>query len=110
MILIDFENTHDPGVVDERVELGEPAGDGIVQCAYFRRLGDVAAKGLKAGKAQSRHFQRLFVAAGDDNGVALFDQPPRQFQADAAAAAGDQDRPIGKSHFFRSMIVCDERI
>src|SRR6202035_5299730 len=96
--VVDIDLTHDAGVVDQNVELGELFGDLFVKSADRFRIGNVASKGVNLWKGRFRTVHLSLIAARDKNRVAKRCELFGEFVTDAAATAGDQNRIVREFH------------
>jgi regulator of protease activity HflC (stomatin/prohibitin superfamily) len=82
------------GVVDEDIDRPEPRPDSRHQRLHLGAVGDVGAGGedhAVALQLGARTAQGIRVTAADGDASASVDQFPRQGEAQAARAAGDQN-------------------
>src|ERR1700730_8239474 len=96
--VVNIDLTHDAGVVDQNVELGELFGDLFVKSGDRFRIGNVALKGMNFGKGRFRAVHLRLISARDKNrvtkGIELFGK----FVTNAAGTAGDQNRIAPEFH------------
>lgn len=94
-------------VVDEPVEAPEGVGGMPDEVPYGRRVPHVTDAGQEAVAAEARRRLREAVgvtAAGRD-ARALVQKGADRGQADARAAAGDQDGPVGEAQIHDSALL-----
>src|ERR1700676_5523316 len=88
--VVNIDLTHDPGVVDQNVELRKLFGDLFVKGGDRFRIGNVASKGVNCWRGRLRTVQLSLIAACDKNRVTKLRELFREFVTDAPATAGEQ--------------------
>src|SRR6202790_1561607 len=96
--VVNIDLTHDPGVVDQNVELRKLFGDLFVKSGDRFRIGNVASKGVNFWKGRLRTVQLSLIAARDKNLITKCRELFGEFVTDAAGTAGDQNRIALKFH------------
>src|SRR6202011_4329782 len=96
--VVNIDLAHDPGVVDQNVELGKLFGDLFVKSGDRFRIGNVALKGVNFWKGRFRPVQLSLIAARDKNRVTKCRELFGKFVTDAAGTAGDQNRIACEFH------------
>src|ERR1700675_2719343 len=99
--VVDIDLTHDTCVVDQNVELRKLFGDLFVKAGNRFRIRDVASKGVNFWKSRFRTVHLRLIAARDKNRVTQCRELFGEFVADAAGAAGDQNR-IAREFYIKS--------
>src|ERR1700687_974578 len=105
--VVNIDLTHDAGVVDQNVELGELFGDLFVKSADRFRIGNVASKGVNVWKGRFRSVHLRLIAARDKNRVTKCRELFGEFVTDATGTAGDQNRIAREFHIKYPPNVCD---
>src|SRR2546421_13100309 len=90
--IVDIDLTHDAGVVDQNVELGQLFGDLFVKTGDRFRIGNVALKGMNFWKGRFRTVHLSLIAARDKNRVAKRRELFGEFVTHATGTTGDQNR------------------
>src|SRR6202453_1967278 len=96
--VVNIDLTHDAGVVDQNVDLGELFGDLFVKSADRFRIGNVASKGVNLWRSEEHTVHLSLIAARDKNRVTKCRELFGEFVTDAAAAACDQNRIVREFH------------
>src|SRR3984893_18568431 len=90
--VVNIDLTHDAGVVDQNVELGELFGDLFVKSGDRFRIRNIASKGVNVWKGRFRTVHLSLIAARDKNHVTKCRELFGEFVTDATGSTGDQNR------------------
>src|ERR1700676_3596656 len=97
-VVVNIDLTHDPGVVDQNVELRKLFGDLFVKGGDRFRIGNVASKGVNCWIGRFRTVHLSLIAARDKNRVTKCRELFGEFVTDATATTGDQNRIAPEFH------------
>src|SRR3984893_13283974 len=108
--VVNIDLTHDAGVVDQNVELGELFGDLFVKSGDCLRIGNVALKRMNFWKGRFRAVHLRLILGRDKNRVTKGRELFGKFVTNAAGTAGDQNRialefhnsPLNKVTIYKS--------
>jgi hypothetical protein len=90
--VIEIQVSHDPGVVDERIERRKFRKHAVVQRRYRARIAYIALKGVDAGECSLGRIELFLVSASNDYRVTALVKLLRQFKADAVQSVEEARR------------------